>query len=292
MKTKSLKRALAVSCLGLVAFLAYKPAEEGHEGPLEFAVLQSGDYAGELLVTDYYTICRDDESYAEMRGRLSLSGEPENLDFNAYSVLCIVDTLRPFPTYHLGISRVNETADYVEVQVERTVDARAGGPVQAYALIRVPRISKDLKYVNLPFERGIIDPYMPEMGTSECLQVFAKNEYPEETFWFKFTEEGPLLIERRNVRMNCAPTTLEASVTREGMKLLISEEEVFPDGRYMVCECSKNAAYEAAVPAGNDSLQVELHTSTSALTRTAVFKIPGHGSGEIAIRDTEASYGK
>lgn len=49
-----------------------------------------------------------------MCGKLSLPGEPERLDFNAYSVLCIVDTLRPFPTYQIGVSGVNETADYVE----------------------------------------------------------------------------------------------------------------------------------------------------------------------------------
>ncbi|MBO8432457.1 MAG: hypothetical protein IAB08_04080 [Bacteroidetes bacterium] len=66
MKTKVLKWALAVFGLGLVAFFACKPSEEGYEGPLEFAVLQSGDYAGGQLVTDYYTVCRDYESYAEM----------------------------------------------------------------------------------------------------------------------------------------------------------------------------------------------------------------------------------
>lgn len=87
---------------------------EGYEGPLEFAVLQSGDYTGEPLVTDYSTVCQNHESYAEMCGKLSLPGEPERLDFNAYSVLCIVDTLRPFPTYQIGVSGVNETADYVE----------------------------------------------------------------------------------------------------------------------------------------------------------------------------------
>lgn len=168
MKTKTLKWALAVFGLGLVAFFACKPSEEGYEGPLEFAVLQSGDYTGEPLVTDYYTVCQNHESYAEMWGKLSLPGEPEQVDFNAYSVLCIVDTLRPFPSYQIGVSGVNETADYVEVQVERTVDARVGGPVQAYALVRVPRISKDLMYVNLPFETGIVDPYMPELGTSDC----------------------------------------------------------------------------------------------------------------------------
>lgn len=291
MKTKTLKWALAVFGLGLIAFFACKPSEEGYEGPLEFAVLQSGDYAGEPLVTDYYTVCQNHESYAEMWGKLSLPGEPEQVDFNAYSVLCIVDTLRPFPTYQIGVSGVNETADYVEVQVERTVDARVGDPVQAYALVRVPRISKDLMYVNLPFETGIVDPYMPEMGTSDCLMV-GKDEYPEETFWFKFTPEGKLLIERRNVWMNCAETTLEASVTQEGENLTIKEEEVFPDDRYMVCECSKNAAYEAEVIAGSDSLAVELHTSTSMITRTAIFKIPAHGSGEILIGDTEVSYGK
>ena len=46
MKTKTLKWAWAVFGLGLVAFFACKPSEEGYEGPLEFAVLQSGDYAG------------------------------------------------------------------------------------------------------------------------------------------------------------------------------------------------------------------------------------------------------
>ncbi len=81
---------------------------------MEFAVLQSGDYTGEPLVTDYSTVCQNHESYAEMCGKLSLPGEPERLDFNAYSVLCIVDTLRPFPTYQIGVSGVNETADYVE----------------------------------------------------------------------------------------------------------------------------------------------------------------------------------
>lgn len=65
MKTKVLKWALAMFGLGLVAFFACKPSEEGYEGPLEFAVLQSGDYAGGQLVTDYYTACRDYESYAE-----------------------------------------------------------------------------------------------------------------------------------------------------------------------------------------------------------------------------------
>ena len=268
MKTKALKWALAVFGLGLVAFFACKPSEEGYEGPLEFAVLQSGDYAGGQLVTDYYTACRDYESYAEMWSRLSLPGEPEPMNFNAYSVLCVVDTLRPFPMYRIGVAGVNQTEDYVEVQVERTVDARVGSPVQAYALVRVPRISKDVKCVNLPFETGIVDPYMPELGTSECL------------------------IERRNVWMNCAETTLEASVTQDGEKLAIKEEEVSPDGMYMACECSKYAAYETDVVVGNDSLTVELYTSTSAITRTAIFKIPGHGSGEIVVRDTEVSYGK
>ena len=291
MKTKVLKWALAVFGIGLVAFFACKPSEEGYEGPLEFAVLQSGDYAGGQLVTDYYTVCRDYESYAEMWSRLSLPGEPEPMNFNAYSVLCVVDTLRPFPMYRIGVAGVNQTEDYVEVQVERTVDARVGSPVQAYALVRVPRISKDVKCVNLPFETGIVDPYMPELGTSECLMI-AKEEYPEETFWFKFTEEGKLLIERRNVWMNCAETTLEASVTQDGEKLAIKEEEVFPDDRYMACECSKYAAYETDVVVSNDSLTVELYTSTSAITRTAIFKIPGHGSGEIVVRDTEVSYGK
>ena len=195
-KTKVLKWALAVFGIGLVAFFACKPSEEGYEGPLEFAVLQSGDYAGGQLVTDYYTVCRDYESYAEMWSRLSLPEEPEPMNFNAYSVLCIVDTLRPFPMYRIGVAGVNQTEDYVEVQVERTVDARVGSPVQAYALVRVPRISKDVKCVNLPFETGIVDPYMPELGTSECLMI-AKEEYPEETFWFKFTEEGKLLEAQR-----------------------------------------------------------------------------------------------
>ena len=292
MKTKALKWALAVFGLGLVTFFACKPSEEGYEGPLEFAVLQSGDYAGGQPVTDYYTVCRDYESYAEMWNRLSLPGEPEQMNFNAYSVLCIVDTLRPFPMYRIGVTGVNQTLDYVEVQVGRTVDARVGGPVQAYALVRVPRISKDVKCVNLPFETGIVDPYMPEMGTSDCLSIFTKSEYPEETFWFKFTEEGKLLIEHRNMTMNCANTLLEASVVQEGAKLTIYEKEISLDGEWAVCECSKNAAYETDVVVGNDSLTVELYTSTSAITRTAVFKIPGHGSGEIILDDTEVSYGK
>ena len=294
METKALKWALAVFGLGLVAFFACKPSEEGYEGPLEFAVLQSGDYADGQPVTDYYTVCKDYESYAEMWNRLSLPGEPEQMNFMTYSVLCIVDTLRPFPMYHIGVTGVNQTLDYVEVQVERTVDARVGGPVQAYALVRVPRISKDVKCVNLPFETGIVDPYMPEMGTSDCLTIFTKSEYPKETFWFKFTEEGKLLIEHRNVPMNCARTILTSSVKQDGKKLSIWEEEdrnADPSG-LMLCSCQKNAAYEADVTASSDSLQVELHTSTTEITRTAVFKIPGHGSGEIVIDDTEVSYGK
>ena len=290
MKTKALKWALAVFGIGLVAFFACKPSEEGYEGPLEFAVLQSGDYAGGQLVTDYYTVCRDYESYAEMWSRLSLPGEPEPMNFNAYSVLCVVDTLRPFPMYRIGVAGVNQTEDYVEVQVERTVDARVGDPVQAYALVRVPRISKDVKCVNLPFETGIVDPYMPELGTSECLMI-AKEEYPEETFWFKFTPEGKLLIERRNVMMNCANTVLEASVVQEEMKIVIEETES-RDVDLALCRCLKTAAYEADMANGSDSLQVELHTSTTEFTRTAIFKIPGHGSGEIVVRDTEVSYGK
>ena len=115
MKTKVLKWALAVFGIGLVAFFACKPSEEGYEGPLEFAVLQSGDYAGGQLVTDYYTVCRDYESYAEMWSRLSLPGEPEPMNFNAYSVLCVVDTLRPFPMYRISVAGVNQTEDYVEV---------------------------------------------------------------------------------------------------------------------------------------------------------------------------------
>ena len=161
-----------------------------------------------------------------------------------------------------------------------------GGPAQAYVVVRMPKVDKPLRIVDLPFETDVENPnYMPELGTSDCLSL-AKDDYPSETFWFKFTEEGKLVVEHRNVMMNCGNTTLESSVSQEGPKLVIMEEEDRgADSLLALCRCFKNVAYAADVVVDSDSLQVELHTSTTEMgPRVVSFKIPNQGSGEVFIR--------
>ena len=284
MKNRWLKLSWLLLGFGLAVLASCKPVPE-EEYDLEFAMLHSGNYQGNAPVESNYTVCTDKASYARLCSSLSLdeslAGE---VDFSQYSVLGLVDTLRPYPTYRLEVARVRVEGNAVEVQVKRELEVQEGLPSQAYAFFRIPKTGKPVRFVELPFEpySGEDPNYMPELGTTGCLAI-GKSNPDAETFWFKFLDDGKMVVERRNVLMNCAQTTLEASVVQDGSRLIIHEEEQHgPD--LTVCRCYKNAAYMADVTGGRDSLQVELSLSTTEISRVYAFKIPGHGSGEVVLR--------
>ena len=313
MKTKALKWALAVFGLGLVVFFACEPDPE-YKDPndnfqtdpvtdtvnqdtvpslLDFAILYEGIGSGvpEYILADFqnqfYLVLSDQNSFSMMCGYAMYPDQviPQEIDFGRYQVICLLDTLRTHPTYMMGIASIQDKGDCIEVQVKREYDSKPGKYSQAYVFARMPKTDKPVEFVDLPFEADVTAPdYMPEMGVSECLNM-AKGLAGEETVWFRFTDDGHLIIEHRSVELNCAETLVATSMERDGQKLTITEEEQLgPDGELALCVCAKNVAYRLDVPAGEDSLEVNYRWTTfDRGLRTRTFKIPGHGSGEIYI---------
>ncbi len=312
MKTKALKWALAVFGLGLVAFFACEPDPEYKDpndnpqtGPvtdtvnqdtissfMEFQILYEGSVSGGDVYwqdAEYYFVIESQDEYTEVyRSFIQVSypdTDPHEVDFSAYQVLGVFDTNRSHPTYKIGISQIEDKGEHIEVLVKRDYEPQAGTYDQAYVFARMPKTDKPVEFVDLPFEADVTAPdYMPEMGVSECLNM-AKGLAGEETVWFRFTDDGHLIIEHRSVELNCAETLVATSMERDGQKLTITEEEQLgPDGELALCVCAKNVAYRLDVPAGEDSLEVNYRWTTfDRGLRTRTFKIPGHGSGEIYI---------
>ncbi len=307
MKTKALKWMMAVFGIGLVAFFACEPDPEYKDpnddkpqpGPvtdtvnqdtissfLEFDVLYSGTRF-ESFWEDYSRFCVNQSGYENMyRQLISWTGSPEEVDFTRYSVLAVVDAVRPYPTYQLRVSEIMDQGDSVLVYVARDVHFGEGGPAQAYVVVRMPKVDKPLRIVDLPFETDVENPdYMPQMGVSDCLDMPMGLAKGQETLWFKFTENGKLVFEHRRMELNCAETLVEISGEQDGLQLSITmEERLGPDSMMAMCVCAKNVGYGLDVAGGTDSLEVNYRWTTfDRGLRTRTFKIPGHGSGEIYI---------
>ena len=314
MKTKTLKWALAVFGLGLVAFFAcepdpeYKdPDDDPQPGPvtdtvnqdtasslMEFTILYEGSVSGRSAYwqdAEYYFVIKTQDDYKEVyRDFIPVfypDTDPQEVDFSAYQVLGIFDTNRSHPTYKIGIARIEDKGEYIEVQVKRDYEPQNGSYDQAYVFAQMQKTDKPVEFVDMPFEAdATASDYMPEMGVSECLnQLPEKGLAGEETVWFRFTDDGHLVIEHRSMELNCAQTIVATSMERDGQKLAISAEEQLGEaGELAMCICAKNVAYMLDVPAGQDSLEVNYRWTTfDRGLRTRTFKIPGHGSGEIYI---------
>ena len=313
MKTKAVKWMMAVLGIGLVAFFACEPDPEYKDpnddkpqpGPvtdtvdqdtlsssLEFQILYEGSVSDRNVYwrdAEYYFVIKSQDDYTRVYRKFIPvfypDTDPHEVDFSTYQVLGIFDTNRSHPTYKIGISRIEDKGEYVEVQVKRDYAPKAGSYDQAYVFARMSKTDKPVTFVDLPFKADVTaSDFMPEMGVSECLNM-PKGLAGEETVWFRFTDDGHLLIEHRSVELNCGETLVATSMERDGLKLIITEEEQLgPDSMMATCVCAKNVAYMLDVPAGEDSLEVNYRWTTfDRGLRTRTFKIPGHGSGEIYI---------
>ena len=263
--------------IGLLSVVACKRTKE-----VEFVVLASGEQSRYTL--DYYQIITDEAAYRQCENRLSVSLPA--VDFSAWQVVAVFDTVRPHPLYHIGIAKITEEDNYVNVQVKRDCDSRQGGYSQAYVLARMPRIQKSVHFETLPFigdETG----YIPQEGVSPCLNHAYATKAGNETLYFKFVDDGVLWLEHRGMELNCAPTILvETSVRLEKDYLYVNEDErLGADSMLALCTCAKIVGYKAdgIVPEA-DSLQLELVFSTFERgQRSRSFKIPSSGSGEVLI---------
>ena len=264
-------------CLGLLAVVACKRPVE-----VEFVVLASGEQNQEVV--DYYQIITDEATYRQCENLLSVSLPA--VDFSSWQVGAVFDTLRAHPLYHIGIAKITEEDNYVNVQVKRDYDSRQGGCSQAYVLVRMPKISKGVHFETLPFfsdETG----YIPKAGVSACLNHRYAAKGGGGTLYFNFMDDGTLWLEHRGMELNCSPTILvETRVRLEQDRLYIEEDErLGADSMLALCTCAKNVGYKSeGIWPEADSLQIELVFSTFERgQRSRSFKIPSSGSGEVLI---------
>lgn len=264
-------------CVGCLSVVACRRAKD-----VTFSVLASDEHNGQ--VSDYYQVIIDEKAYRQFENLLSVSLPA--VDFSSSQVVAVFDTLRPHPSYRIGIAKITEEDNYVNVKVKREYEPRQGGYSQAYVLARMPRIQKDVHFETLPFIGEPFEAtYIPEEGVSPCLnRVQAVAGW--ETLYFKFEDGGVLWLEHRGMELNCARTLVETDVRIEAERLYIKENECLgPDSVMATCVCAKNVGYrsEGLCPEG-DSLQVEFVFSTFERgQRARSFTIPSSGSGEVTI---------
>lgn len=264
-------------CVGLFLVVACKRSKE-----VAFVVLASGEHDGN--VSDYYQIITDEIAYLRCGNSLLMS--LPSVDFSSCQVVAVFDTLRRHPLYHIGIEKITEESNYVNVQVKRDYDSRRGGPSQTYVVVRIPRIQKDIHFENLPFIGEPFDDDVPTEGVSSCIDHVYAAKAGNETLYFKFMNDGVLWLEHRGMELNCAETLVETSVRFETDCLYIKEDErLGADSMLALCTCVKNVGYrtEGIVPE-TDSLQIELVFSTFERGQSSrSFKIPSSGSVEVIL---------
>lgn len=265
-------------CVGCLSVVACKRTKA-----VEFVVLVSGEQQNREVL-DYYQIITDEAAYRQCENRLSVSLPA--VDFSSSQVVAVFDTLRPHPSYRIGIAKITEEDNYVNVQVKRDCDSRQGGYSQAYVLARMPRIQKSVHFETLPFIGDETD-YIPKEGVSPCLNHVYATKAGNETLYFKFVDDGVFWLEHRGMELNCAPTIwVETSVKLEQGCLYINEDErLGTDSVLALCTCAKIVGYRSeGIAPETDSLQVEFVFSTFERgQRSRSFKIPSSGSGEVVI---------
>lgn len=284
---RSLLRYFSMAGIGLAVvvwgFYSCKPEQQEEESA--WVDLYSGNYTGEPIKTNLYRVCTDQASYEALCKELVPDAViPKDVDFSMYQVLVIIDTLRPYPLYRIGVSKVDKGSDMVNVYVTRERTQEYGAPTQAFSLVRIPRNPAMVQFFDLPFEKEVA----AALGVGDCKQNTLKSSGDQEedvvrvSVVYRFTQDGRLVFTLRNFRMNCADLEVVSTITQEGRQLKVEQEEIVgPDGMITVCECFKDITFETEVPSSQDSLSVEWHITGIADHADWSFKISGNGSGEV-----------
>lgn len=281
---------MAGAGLAVVALVLFSCKPEQQERETAWVDLYSGNYTGEPITTDLYRVCTDQASYESLCKKLvPEAGVPKEVDFSRYQVLVVIDTLRPYPLYRIGVSNKEGSSDIVNVWVKRERTQEYGAPTQAFSLVRIPRNPAMVQFFDLPFEKEVA----AALGVGDCKQNALKSSGDQEedvvrvSVVYRFTQDGRLVFTLRNFRMNCADLEVVSTITQEGRQLKVEQEEIVgPDGMIAVCECFKDITFETEVPSSQDSLSVEWHITGIADRADWSFRIPGNGSGEILLPKT------
>lgn len=273
---------LSVSVFLGLCLYSCKPTEV-KEKAVAYTVLYSGSFSGDIQ--PYYQVVRDSATFSEILSKTGLWGEISDPDFSSRQVLAVFDMTRTHPTYKMEVSSVKETGEAIQVEVSRKLSPRSGRFDQAFVLVEMPRMEKEVRFTDLPYSEEDLSNYEPRLGVSSCLDMIAGNNAAYEYLWYRFTDEGKLLLEHQGMELNCGPTEVETSVNWNGDILVIEEKEVLGRDSIMApCVCAKNVGYMADVAPKNDSIEVDFRFTTfDRGLRTRSFKISGKGSGSIVI---------